>query len=267
MRLIEFSRAGLLASVCSTALLIAGGANAQDANENPNDRVTILERIVIGAGNEKVAIDTPQSVSVVEQEDIDQAQAVNIGDVLRDIPGVNVSGSERVLGQAFNIRGIGAPESSGEEGRIIVNVDGATKFYEQYRMGSFFSDPELYKKVEVLRGPASSTLYGSGALGGVINFETKEASDFLRKAIPGSSSPRLPTRQTKTAGFAPVFLPTNWMRKQTSFSRATIEKRTTTQRETEQLSRVRISKPGPGWQSSHIAMKSAGSSNCRISIG
>ena len=47
-------------------------------------------------------------------------------------------------------------------------------------MGSFFSDPELYKSVEVLRGPASSTLYGAGALGGVINFTTKDASDFLQ---------------------------------------------------------------------------------------
>ncbi|MCS6760091.1 MAG: hypothetical protein MO852_15030 [Candidatus Devosia euplotis] len=36
--------------------------------------------------------------------------------------------------------------------RIAVNVGGAKKFYEQYRMGSFFSDSELYEQVEVLRG-------------------------------------------------------------------------------------------------------------------
>jgi hemoglobin/transferrin/lactoferrin receptor protein len=51
--------------------------------------------------------------------------------------------------------------------------------YESYRMGGFMSDMELYKRVEVLRGPAAGTLYGSGVLGGVINFTTKDASDFL----------------------------------------------------------------------------------------
>ena len=46
-------------------------------------------------------------------------------------------------------------------------------------MGAFFSDLELYKRVEVLRGPAAGTLYGSGAVGGIINYTTKDASDFL----------------------------------------------------------------------------------------
>src|SRR5690606_5056182 len=88
---------------------------------------------------------------------------------------------------ALPICGIGTAESSGDESRIIVTVDGAKKFNEQYRMGSFFSDPELYKQVEVLRGPASSTLYGAGALGGVINFTTKDASDFLREGHSGAA--------------------------------------------------------------------------------
>ncbi len=39
--------------------------------------------------------------------------------------------------------------------------------------------------MEVLRGPASSTLYGSGALGGTVNFTTKDASDFLE---PGQTT-------------------------------------------------------------------------------
>ena len=149
-------------------------------------RVTLLQRLVVGAGAEKVAIDTPQSVTVVEQEDIDEAQASTVGEILRDIPGVNTAGSDRVFGQGFNIRGIGAPEAAGEEGRIIVSVDGAIKFYEQYRMGGLFTDPELYKRVEVLRGPASSTLYGSGAIGGVINFTTKDASDFIAEGGSGA---------------------------------------------------------------------------------
>lgn len=76
-------------------------------------------------------------------------------------------------------------ESAGDEGRIIVNVDGVGKFYESYRMGGFFSDPELFKRVEVLRGPASSTLYGSGALVGIINFTTKDAADYLADGQKG----------------------------------------------------------------------------------
>lgn len=156
----------------------ASGQTA-DAGSTKTAGTTLLQRLVVGAGQEKVAIDTPQAVTVVGQEDIDREQATLIGDVLKRIPGVNTSGSDRAFGQTFNIRGIGAPENAGEEGRIIVNVDGVNKFYEQYRMGGFFSDPELYKQVEVLRGPASSTLYGSGALGGVINFTTKDASDFI----------------------------------------------------------------------------------------
>lgn len=174
--------------------LVAGmmSAGAQEApvdgaaTTDKQGRITILDQIVVGAGVEKVAIDTPQSVTVLDQADIDQLQAATVGDMLESIPGVNTSGSERALGQGFNIRGIGGAEAAGEEGRIIVNVDGASKFYEQYRMGSFFSDPELYKSVEVLRGPASSTLYGSGALGGVINFTTKDASDFIQEGRMGA---------------------------------------------------------------------------------
>ncbi|TKT79129.1 TonB-dependent receptor [Aquamicrobium sp. LC103] len=178
-----------IAIVAGTMQVSAQDAATGEAVTNEQDkqgRVTLLQRIVVGAGVEKVAIDTPQSVSVVEQEDIDLEQATTVGDVLRGIPGVNTVGSDRVFGQGFNIRGIGAPEAAGEEGRIIVTVDGANKYYEQYRMGGLFTDPELFKRVEVLRGPASSTLYGSGALGGVINFTTKDAADFIADGANGA---------------------------------------------------------------------------------
>jgi len=141
---------------------------------------TLLGRIILGAGTEKVAIDTPQAVTVLDQEDIDRTQASTPAELFDTIPGVQAIGSERAGGLSFNIRGIGELSAS-DESKIIVTIDGAPKFYEQYRMGSFFSDPELFKRVEVLRGPASATLYGSGALGGVINFTTKDASDFLEE--------------------------------------------------------------------------------------
>jgi hemoglobin/transferrin/lactoferrin receptor protein len=171
------ARKGYLLLSVTLAALATTPALAQ---ENVSGGFTPLGRLILGAGAEKVAIDTPQAVSSVEQEDIDRDQPANVAELFKSVPGVQGAGaSARTVGQAFNIRGIGNSEQTASEARIIVNVDGAPKFFEQYRMGSFFGDLELYKRVEVLRGPASSTLYGTGAIGGVINFTTKDASDFL----------------------------------------------------------------------------------------
>lgn len=165
-----------------TAMIVMPGvALAQNDADAPETTRMSLDRLVISAGVEKVAIDTPQAVSSLDQEDIDQLQATTIGDLLEGMPGVNVQGGVGQLGQGFNIRGMGTAIGDSDN-RILLNVDGVTKFYEQYRMGALFTEPELYKRVEVLRGPASSTLYGAGALAGVVNFTTKDASDFL---IPG----------------------------------------------------------------------------------
>lgn len=175
------TRLSLLLGTILAAMPMPGGA--QEDGRSPETTRMTLDRMVISAGAEKVAIDTPQAVSTLDQEDIDQAQATTIGDLLENMPGVNVQGGVGQLGQGFNIRGMGTAIGDSDN-RILLTVDGVTKFYEQYRMGAFFSEPELYKRVEVLRGPASSTLYGAGALAGVINFTTKDASDFLGDGDP-----------------------------------------------------------------------------------
>ena len=177
----------LMGGVALWVLAFNCGAAAQDAVADAapatpvagqDQPVSQLQQIVVSAGVPKVAIDTPQAVTVLDQEAIDDLQPRSIGDVFQEIPGVTPIGSNSILGESINIRGIGEA-LSGDETRIIMQVDGVNKFFEQYRMGSFFSDPELYKQIEVLRGPASSTLYGAGAMGGVITFTTKDASDFL----------------------------------------------------------------------------------------
>jgi hemoglobin/transferrin/lactoferrin receptor protein len=170
------ARRGLVLTT-AIALVLAAPAAAQEAEEGV---FQMLGRIIFGTGTEKVAIDTPQAVTALEQDDLDRKQADNIGDVLKGVPGVQAAGaSTRPMGQAFNIRGVGNSEQTASEERIKVVIDGAPKFFEQYRMGSFFGDLELFKRVEILRGPASSTLYGSGTIGGVVAFTTKDAADYL----------------------------------------------------------------------------------------
>lgn len=181
-------RSHAAALMCGAALGVVAsmGAFAQTTTTTNASNITMLERLVIGAGAPKIAIDTPQAVTVVNQDDIDQTQAATTGDIFKSVPGVTVVGSSRQFGEAFNIRGIGTTENSSDGSRVVITVDGAPKFNEQYRMGSFFSDPELYRQVEILRGPSSSTLYGAGALGGVINFTTKDASDFIQDGHTGA---------------------------------------------------------------------------------
>ncbi|MBN9334288.1 TonB-dependent receptor [Devosia sp.] len=177
------SRAAALMGGIALAIVAQQGAQAQNVNAS---NITLLERLVIGAGAPKVAINTPQAVTVLNQADLDKEQAATTGELFTSVPGVTVVGSQRQFGEAFNIRGIGTTDNSSDGSRVIINVDGTPKFNEQYRMGSFFSDPELYKQIEVLRGPASSTLYGAGAIGGVINFTTKDASDFIADGASGA---------------------------------------------------------------------------------
>jgi hemoglobin/transferrin/lactoferrin receptor protein len=178
-----FKHARLLATTALTVCLLSAPAFAQETSqESSADDATSqlsLGKIVVSTGKEKVAIDTPQSVTVLDQEDIDNAQAGTVGDLLEGVAGVDAAGGVSSLGQGLNIRGMGTALSESDS-RVVFTIDGVTKFFEGYRMGSLFTDPELYKRVEVLRGPSSSTIYGTGALAGTVNFTTKDASDFLK---------------------------------------------------------------------------------------
>ena len=153
-------------------------AQAQTSHDQIAAPGSFLGRIVLGFGRARTAVDTPQAVSTLEQDDIDREQAATPGDLLRIVPGATVQGGDRMTGQRYNIRGVGGDAS--DQNRIIITVDGVEKYGELYQVGQFFGEPELYKRVEILRGPASSALYGSGALGGVVAFETKDAADFLQ---------------------------------------------------------------------------------------
>lgn len=179
----RFKHIRLMATTALSLCLVSAPVLAQEqtTQTTTNDATTQLSlgKIVVSTGKEKVAIDTPQSVTVLDQEDIDNTQAGTVGDLLEGVVGVDSAGGVSSLGQGLNIRGMGTALSESDS-RVVFTIDGVTKFFEGYRMGSLFTDPELYKRVEVLRGPSSSTIYGTGALAGTVNFTTKDASDFLQ---------------------------------------------------------------------------------------
>lgn len=158
----------------STAMVLAGSATGYAQESEDQDKESRLEKVTVSATfTEKKELETVTSVSIVGGEQIERQQANSVTELIQEIPGVAVNGGQNRQGNEFILRGISKPEQN------IVRVDGVTKFFESYRMGSFFGDPELLKQIDVVRGPVS-TLYGSGAIGGVVSMTTKDAADFLK---------------------------------------------------------------------------------------
>ncbi len=136
---------------------------------------SVLKKASISANFiEKKELESIQSISMIDQFEIESDQADQATELITHLPGIDVYGGSNHQGSEFNIRGFNRPE------RNIVRVDGVTSFFEQYRLGSFFLDPELFRQVDVIRGPIS-TVYGNGAIGGIVDIRLKTASDFLKK--------------------------------------------------------------------------------------
>ena len=165
-------RSVLLAAISSTAFLsIAAPAFAQDAGQTPeasgNDDVIIVR----ATRTEIPAFSYPGQVSVIDQETLELIDPYSLETLLRQIPGVDAGGGPRRTGQTLTIRG-----QSREN--VTLLLDGARQNFNSAHDGIFFVDPALLSSVESVRGPASA-LYGSGASGGVIAFETADAADLL----------------------------------------------------------------------------------------
>ena len=75
-----------------------------------------LDPIVLRAGVEKVASKVPQSISVVDSEELETLQPGTIGEALQTVPGVAGVGSSSFFGQGFNIRGFGSSGTAATPG-------------------------------------------------------------------------------------------------------------------------------------------------------
>lgn len=167
--LFSMSRA---AALC---LLIAGWgpAHAQEllTESDPDDAVP--EVVVTATRVERELFDTPQPVSVITDQEVEEANVLTTPDLFNYTTGVFV--------QKTNLGG-GSPFIRGLTGKqVLILVDGIRLNNSYYRYGPHqylnTVDPNVIERVEVVRGP-SSGLYGSDALGGVINIITKRRNDF-----------------------------------------------------------------------------------------
>jgi hemoglobin/transferrin/lactoferrin receptor protein len=127
--------------------------------------------VVSAARDARPLLDTTLTATVREGEALDERQATDFQELIGDVPGLTIEGGPRSISQEPNIRGF-------VDDQIVLRFDGGRFNFDQAHRGRFFVDPDIVERVEVIRG-GGSTLYGSGALGGVIAIDTRNVDDLL----------------------------------------------------------------------------------------
>lgn len=180
-------RSLLLISTAAAAFSVIVSAPTARADEPQVAATEVDPVVIIGTRSQRLASNTPGTVSVITADQIESLLATDIKDLIRYEPGVSVptspsrfslalSGSGRDGNSGFTIRGMGGD-------RVLIINDGVRlpagfSFGAQSVGRGGYNDLDLIKSVEILRGPASA-LYGSDGIAGAVAFTTKDPADFL----------------------------------------------------------------------------------------
>ena len=162
--------------VCCVILPFAVSMRAEEADSLSVNR-SLEELVVTGTRNETDVRHLSQTVSVIDRKEIEQGLQPSLLPVLTEqVPGLFVT-SRGVMGYGVSdgaAGGISLRGLSGGSAQLMVLIDGHPQYAGIF--GHPISDSYqslLADRVEVLRGPAS-VLYGSNAMGGVINIVTRK---------------------------------------------------------------------------------------------
>jgi hemoglobin/transferrin/lactoferrin receptor protein len=155
------------------------------ADEPSGEDALALERVVVvSSRSPRPVSEVVGMVTVIDDDDIESRMATNEDGLWRYTPGIEVESSgSRFSARSLSIRGIGG-------NRVVMEVDGIP-IQERLAVGSFAyagrsgSELDFIRRIEVLRGPASS-LYGSKAIGGVVAVSTFDPGDLADgPGLPG----------------------------------------------------------------------------------
>lgn len=145
------------------------GARAEAAAGEP---VPLEPVTVTATRTQRPVFELAESVSLISRAQIENYGATDLGEALTLAPGVELAGGPRPGAESVNIRGLSGT-------RVLLSVDGARQNFDGAHRSRLNADPELYKHIDILRGPASA-IWGSDALGGVVSLTTRDAADFLQ---------------------------------------------------------------------------------------
>ena len=122
-----------------------------------------------------------QSISVLESAEIERRQSANVSDLLRNVPGVAVARNGGIGGT------VGVFIRGADSDQTVTLIDGV-KINDPASPGGGFNFGNLLTgnidRIEVLRGP-SSVLWGSQAIGGVVNMITRQPTEEVQANLRG----------------------------------------------------------------------------------
>ena len=183
MRKMKRLRNAVMLSMLTTSVVWGGTAFANAADLQEFD----LDTMVVTASRVETAkVDTPANVSVVTAEKIENRHYQNVAEALKDVPGASVIDT-----------GIGVEEKkivlNGDD-RVLILVDGKRVSYDMgvaigranYDMNQL-PDVSTIERIEVVKGHGGA-LYGSDAVGGVVNIITKKMDHTYGKVSMGFGS-------------------------------------------------------------------------------
>ena len=151
---------------------------------NETTKLDDVQVVTSASGYEQKITDAPASISVISQEDLKQKKYSNLAEAIEDVEGVDVrDGVGKTGGLNISIRGMGSANTlilidgrrQNSSGNNTPNGFGETS-------GNFLPPLASIERIEVIKGPMS-TLYGSDAMGGVVNIITKKVANEWSGAI------------------------------------------------------------------------------------
>lgn len=118
----------------------------------------------------------------LSEEELKKNQITNVGELVNQVPGADNLGGPRKEAQGISIRGF-------QSKQVLLLLDGTRSNFSMTHNSVIPIRTHLLKRVDVLKGGASSR-FGSGALGGLVSFTTKDAHDIVRSGKSFGASAR-----------------------------------------------------------------------------
>lgn len=169
---IKVNRLGYQKSV-QEEINIVEGKNSLNISLTPID--IEVDRINVTATKTELTLkQTPSSISIVTSEDIRNKNPLTFDEVLSDVQGVTVFKTSGINVQSLSIRGSSDVAGGGIGNRVLLLLDGRPSLTGDSKGALWSLIPiSIIDRTEVVKG-AFSSLYGSSAIGGVINVITKK---------------------------------------------------------------------------------------------